>query len=78
VTTQDDTALYQDPTFDQYVAAEVRTESGGDYSAVSSAGAIGAYQIMPANIPSWSQAALGHPDTPSQFKASPQVPQSPR
>jgi hypothetical protein len=33
--------------------------------------AIGKYQVMPENVPGWTQAALGHSLTPDQFKASP-------
>lgn len=48
-------------------------ESGGSYSAVNRhSGALGKYQIMPANIASWSKAALGYAISPSQFLSSPQ------
>lgn len=56
--------------FIQAIAAQ---ESGGNYGAVSSAGALGKYQIMPANIPSWSQAALGYSITPQKFLHSPKL-----
>ena len=35
--------------------------------------AIGKYQVMPANVPGWTQAATGHSMTPDEFKASPAV-----
>lgn len=62
---------YADPAFQTYVWSEVQQESSGNYKAVSSAGALGAYQIMPSNIPSWSTEALGHPITGAQFLADP-------
>jgi cell wall-associated NlpC family hydrolase len=47
-------------------------ESGGNYGAVNgSSGALGKYQIMPANVPSWSQKYLGVSWSPSQFLADP-------
>ncbi|MCC7382477.1 MAG: peptidoglycan-binding protein [Deltaproteobacteria bacterium] len=49
-------------------------ESGGNYSAVNPhSGALGKYQVMPANVKQWSQAALGSPITPQQFLASPEL-----
>jgi hypothetical protein len=35
--------------------------------------AIGKYQVMPANVAGWTQAALGHSMTPEEFKANPQA-----
>jgi hypothetical protein len=64
---------YADPAFQTYVWSEVQQESSGNYNAVSSTGALGAYQIEPSNIPSWSTEALGHPITGAQFKASPDL-----
>lgn len=47
-------------------------ESGGDYSVVnSSSGAIGAYQVMPSNVASWTKQALGYSLTPAQFRSNP-------
>lgn len=47
-------------------------ESGGDYNIVNqSSGALGAYQVMPANVPSWTKQALGKSLTPSQFLSNP-------
>ncbi|MBR2818226.1 MAG: hypothetical protein IKE60_26425 [Reyranella sp.] len=53
-------------------------ESGGNYSAlgpVTKSGdrAYGRYQVMGANIPSWTQAALGRTLTPSEFLSSPEA-----
>lgn len=50
--------------------------SGGNYSAIgplTSNGdrAYGAYQVMGANVPSWTQEALGYSLTPDQFLADP-------
>lgn len=42
------------------------------YRTVNSAsGALGRYQVMPANLPEWSKAALGKVLTPEQFLADP-------
>jgi hypothetical protein len=50
-------------------------ESGGwknPYEALNpTTHAIGKYQVMPSNVPGWTQAALGHSMTPEEFKASP-------
>jgi hypothetical protein len=47
-------------------------ESGGNYSVVNSgSGALGAYQVMPDNVPSWTREALGRSLTPQQFLADP-------
>jgi hypothetical protein len=35
--------------------------------------AIGKYQVMPANVAGWTQAALGHSMTPEEFRANPQA-----
>lgn len=56
-----------------FLRSEIAQESGGNYGAVSSAGALGKYQIMPANIPSWSQQILGHAITPHYFLTHPHV-----
>ena len=59
-----------------------RVESGGRYDArgpeVTSgmyAGerALGKYQIMPGNLPSWSREALGREVTPDEFLANPEI-----
>jgi len=60
--------------FKKFVDAIAKQESGGNYSAVNkSSGALGKYQIMPANIPSWSKAALGHSISTSKFLNSPEL-----
>ena len=49
-------------------------ESSGNYGAVNhDSGALGAYQILASNLPQWSQQALGHVVSSSQFLASPQI-----
>lgn len=58
-----------------YAAAIRGIESSGNYSALgpvlkSGDRAYGAYQVMGANIPSWTQGALGKSLSPSQFLAS--------
>ena len=55
-----------------------RIESGGDYGVTGPTSRkgdkpYGAYQIMGANIPSWTQAALGRAMTPEEFLASPEA-----
>ena len=59
-----------------YASAISGIESGGNYSALgpktkSGDQAYGKYQVMGANIPQWSQEALGKPLTPDQFLADP-------
>lgn len=47
-------------------------ESGGNYSAVNdTSGALGKYQVMPANVGAWTRAALGTRMSPREFLASP-------
>ena len=50
-------------------------ESGGwknPYEALNpTTHAIGKYQVMPSNVPGWTQAATGQSMTPDEFKASP-------
>lgn len=48
-------------------------ESGGDYSVVNSIGAIGKYQVMTANVGTWSRQVLGYSVSPSQFRNSPDI-----
>lgn len=57
----------------RFLASEVAQESGGSYSAVSSAGALGKYQIMPANVPAWSKEILGHAVSPQYFLHHPHI-----
>lgn len=61
-----------DDKFSRFVSAIAGQESGGNYGAVNrSSGALGKYQIMPSNIPSWSRSVLGHTITNKQFLKSP-------
>ena len=52
-------------------------ESGGNYGAqgpvTNGDRAYGKYQVMGANIPTWTQEALGKPMTPQEFLASPEA-----
>lgn len=48
-------------------------ESGGDYNVVNSIGARGKYQVMTANVGTWSQQVLGRRITPAEFSASPDL-----
>lgn len=57
---------------ERFIRAIAGKESGGNYSARNrDSGALGKYQIMPGNIPSWSRAALGRSISASQFLRSP-------
>lgn len=53
----------------QFINSEIAQESGGSYTVVSSAGALGKYQIMPANLPSWEQEAGLPQESASQYLA---------
>lgn len=54
--------------------AIVGKESGGNFSAVNpDSGALGIGQVMPENVPSWTQKHLGKRLTPQQFLASRQA-----
>jgi len=57
-------------TLSQLLAGIRQVESGGNYSVVNSIGAVGAYQVMKANIPSWTKRALGYSMTWQQFRDS--------
>lgn len=58
--------------FERLIRAIRSQESGGSYRVVNrSSGALGAYQIMPANLPQWSREALGYSITPQQFLRDP-------
>lgn len=61
----------------RYGDAIAGIESGGNYGALGPLTrgdrAFGKYQIMGANIPQWSQEALGQSLTPDQFLADPQA-----
>lgn len=55
-----------------YGVRMVETSGRSDgYSTVNSIGAVGAYQVMKANIPSWTKEALGRSLTWQQFRDSP-------
>lgn len=47
-----------------------KVESGGNYHVVNSIGAVGAYQVMKANIPEWTRQALGHSVSWQTFRNS--------
>lgn len=58
--------------FSRFVNAIAAQESGGNYKAVNPhSGALGKYQIMPANVAAWSKRILGRTLTRKQFLASP-------
>lgn len=57
-------------TLDQLLYGIRQIESGGNYSVVNGIGAVGAYQVMKANIPSWTKKALGYSMTWQQFRDS--------
>lgn len=57
-------------TLDQLLYGVRQVESGGNYHVVNSIGAVGAYQVMKANIPSWTKRALGYSMTWQQFRDS--------
>ena len=63
--------------FRQAIAA-IESKGSGDYAAMgpttnSGDRAYGKYQVMGANIPSWTQAALGRSMSPQEFLANPQA-----
>jgi hypothetical protein len=58
-------------TLDQFLAALRKQESGGNYSVVNSIGAMGAYQVMPANLPNWSKETFGHSISRTEFLSHP-------
>lgn len=57
-------------SLDQLLYGVRQVESGGNYHVVNSIGAVGAYQVMKANIPSWTRRALGYSMTWQQFRDS--------
>jgi len=58
--------------FDQFFYGIGQQESGGNYGSINSgSGALGKYQIMPANVPAWSQKYMGTKWTPQQFLGDP-------
>lgn len=62
-------------TFDQFYSAIAEQESGGNYGAVGvwvgGDRAYGKYQVMGANIPSWTKQYVGYSMTPQQYLNSP-------
>ena len=64
-------------SFASFMRAISGQESGNNYGARNSlSGAMGKYQIMPANIQGaggWDREALGYNITPAQFMANPQL-----
>jgi hypothetical protein len=59
-------------TVDQFLAALRQQESGGNYKIVNSIGAMGAYQVMPSNLPNWSKATFGHTISREEFLSHPE------
>jgi hypothetical protein len=59
--------------FERFKNAIGQQESGGNYNARNPSGAIGKYQIMSANIPGWSNQALGYTISAGQFAGSPEL-----
>lgn len=61
-------------SFGRFLRAISGRESGGNYGARNAdSGALGKYQIMPGNIPSWSREALGRSISAQQFANSPRL-----
>lgn len=59
-------------TFSRFLNAIKGQESSGNYGAHNgSSGALGAYQIMPGNLPSWSREAIGRSISPGEFLHNP-------
>lgn len=66
--------LIRNTKFGNFLRAIAAQESGGNYGAVnSSSGALGKYQIMPANVPAWSKEVLGQSVSPSYFLHHPKI-----
>lgn len=61
-----------DQSLAQFLWALRKQESGGNYKAGNPSGAVGAYQILASNIPSWSKEALGHSITVQEFLDHPE------
>ncbi len=62
-------------SFNQFFNAIAKQESGGNYKAigvwVKGDRAYGKYQVMGANVPSWTEKYWGHRLTPQEFLANP-------
>jgi hypothetical protein len=60
--------------FQSFMDAIRQHESSGRYGVVNpDSGALGAYQVMPGNLPSWSKEALGHSVSSQQYLQSKQL-----
>ena len=57
----------------QFIWGIRQQESEGNYRAGNPSGALGAYQILGSNLPEWSQEALGHRVTASEFLGNPHI-----
>jgi cell wall-associated NlpC family hydrolase len=58
--------------FDSFFNAIAQQESGGNYSAINGmTGALGKYQVLPSNVPYWSQKYLGVKWNSKQFLGDP-------
>ena len=61
-------------SLNDFIGAVSAQESGGNYRAVNpNSGALGRYQVMPANVPYWAKRYLGINLTASQFLNSPKM-----
>jgi hypothetical protein len=60
-------------TLAQLMAGIRQEESGGNYQATNSIGALGAYQVMSSNLASWSMQVLGYSISASTFLSSPSL-----
>lgn len=59
-----------------FLNAVAGQESGGNYNAGNSYGAIGKYQVMYFNVGSWTLQALGRSMSPEEFRHDPQAQES--
>ncbi len=55
----------------KFIWAVGQVESGGNYKARNPSGALGRWQVMPANVGPWTQKALGRRMTTTEFYNSP-------
>jgi Transglycosylase SLT domain len=61
-------------TFASFLYAEGTVESGRNYNAVNpSSGALGYWQVMPANVAPWTRESIGYAVSPSTFLNSPWI-----
>ena len=66
--------LNQDQKITALMRAIIGQESAGKFNATNRhSGALGYGQVMPENVPSWTQEALGYPLTPTEFLKSPKL-----